>query len=433
MVVIDDADGPTSIAGLMGGARSEVAPETTRVLLEVATWDGPNIHRASWRLGLRSEASARFEKGLAPEQCLHAQAVATRLLIELLPARACCRARSTSAAAAAAAARSCACASARRGDPRRADPSAQRQREILRALDFAAATAPDGLDVTVPPLRRADVTREVDLIEEVARIDGLERLPATLPARRGAAGRLTHAQRVRRAAEDALAGRGLHEVVGWSFTEPALLDRLLLRRGAPAAARRAPREPAVGGAVDHAPDAARLAARRRPAQRRAQRPGRGDLRVGHRLSRAGRRTPPREPADEHHALGVLLSGALAPRSWRGEPHRADFFAAKALLAALLDHFHVALVGAARASWPFLHPGRAAAVLARDGAGEPTSSASSASCTRCVAGAWDPDSARPRSRSTSASSPRSLRRRSPSARSAPSRRCARTSRSCCPSR
>ena len=76
-------------------------------------------------------------------------------------------------------------------------------------------------------MRRNDVTREIDLIEEVARIDGLERLPATLPARRGAAGRLTHAQRVRRGAEDALAGRGLCEIVGWSFTEPALLDRLL--------------------------------------------------------------------------------------------------------------------------------------------------------------------------------------------------------------
>ncbi len=84
----------------------------------------------------------------------------------------------------------------------------ERQAEILRALDFAAEPAPDGLEVGVPALRRDDVTREIDLIEEVARIDGLERLPATLPARRGAAGRLSHAQRVRRAAEDALVGRG---------------------------------------------------------------------------------------------------------------------------------------------------------------------------------------------------------------------------------
>src|SRR5271155_5040268 len=83
MVLIEDAEGPTSIAGLMGGARSEVQPDTSSVLLEVATWSGSNIHRSSWALGLRSEASSRFEKGLQPEQCMHAQAVATKLMIEL--------------------------------------------------------------------------------------------------------------------------------------------------------------------------------------------------------------------------------------------------------------------------------------------------------------------------------------------------------------
>ncbi len=80
----------------------------------------------------------------------------------------------------------------------------------------------------MPALRRDDVTREVDVIEEVARMDGVDRLPATLPARRGAAGMLNHAQRVVRAAEDAMVGRGLYEVVGWSFADPGLLDRLRL-------------------------------------------------------------------------------------------------------------------------------------------------------------------------------------------------------------
>ena len=87
MVVIDDADGPTSIAGVMGGARSEVHDDTTRVLMEAATWDGPNIQRTSAQLGLRSEASGRFEKGLSPEQALEAQVVATRLMVELSGAR----------------------------------------------------------------------------------------------------------------------------------------------------------------------------------------------------------------------------------------------------------------------------------------------------------------------------------------------------------
>ena len=68
MVLIEDAEGPTSIAGIMGGARSEVQDDTTRVLMEVANWNGANIHHTSLKLGLRSEASARFEKQLQPEQ-----------------------------------------------------------------------------------------------------------------------------------------------------------------------------------------------------------------------------------------------------------------------------------------------------------------------------------------------------------------------------
>ncbi|MGH2863408.1 MAG: phenylalanine--tRNA ligase subunit beta, partial [Solirubrobacteraceae bacterium] len=83
IVVIEDADGPTSLAGVMGGARSEVSDETTTVLSEVATWNGPNIHATGLRLALRSEALARYEKQLQPEQTLWAQAVATKLLIEV--------------------------------------------------------------------------------------------------------------------------------------------------------------------------------------------------------------------------------------------------------------------------------------------------------------------------------------------------------------
>ena len=83
IVVIEDADGPTSLAGVMGGARSEVSDSTTSVLSEVATWNGPNIHDTGLKLGLRSEALARYEKQLQPEQTLWAQAVATRLFIEV--------------------------------------------------------------------------------------------------------------------------------------------------------------------------------------------------------------------------------------------------------------------------------------------------------------------------------------------------------------
>jgi phenylalanyl-tRNA synthetase beta chain len=359
MVVIDDAQGPTSIAGIMGGARSEVEPGTTRVLLEVATWNGPNIHRTSWALGLRSEASGRFEKGLQPEQTLQAQALASALLVELCGARLVpgtidvggggapplqieLRERRVAAIL---------------GVP----VATARQAEILGALDFATEPVASGLVATVPALRRDDVTREIDLIEEVARIDGLERLPATLPARRGAAGLLTHPQRVQRFAEDAMAGRGLHEIVGWSFTEPGLLDRLRLPADHPLRAVVAIENPLseelsimrptlLGSLLD--------AARHNLAH------GAGEIAIFESGSvyRAGSGST---GAEEHHALGALLSGPLTPRSWRGEPTEADFFSAKGLLAGLLDGLHAgwAVEAAEPGRWPFLHPGRSAVVLA----------------------------------------------------------------------
>jgi phenylalanyl-tRNA synthetase beta chain len=386
MVVISDADGPTSIAGVKGGARSEIRPATRRVLLEVATWSGPNIHRTSWSLGLRSEASGRFEKGLAPEQCLHAQAVATKLLIECAGAKVApgtididweeapeqvVRLREARVQAIL-------------GLP----VPRERQAEILQALDFQTvevsdpgAPERDGLDVTVPALRRADVTREVDLIEEVARIDGLEKLPVTLPARRGAVGLLSHAQRVRRAAEDALVGRGLHEVVGWSFADPGLLDRLrlpedhvmraVMRLENPLSEAQSIMRPTLLGSLL---DAARHnVSRNGPDVQifesgtvyRAARVGAAVEQYHESATVAGDRASA-TPVDEHHALGALLTGALggwASKSWRGERDEADFFAVKALLGAVLDKFHVGWSVQPADEWPFLHPGRAAEVLA----------------------------------------------------------------------
>ncbi len=380
MVLIEDADGPTSIAGLMGGARSEVGEGTTRVLLEVATWNGPNIHRTGWALGLRSEASGRFEKGLAPEQCAQAQALATRLMVELcgasvIPGTIDVGDPAVIARPASHVALREARVQAILGVP---VPRA-RQREILHALDFQSTDTDDGLDVAVPPLRRADVTREADLIEEVARIDGLEKLPATLPRHRPA-GVLSHEQRLRRRAVDALVGRGLHETVGWTFTSLTSLQRLRLTpedpRRAGAVALENPlseehsllRPTLLGSLLD---SAAHNAAR-----------GIADLQlfeVGTVFSRGRSSLPAADAADlwavagveEHRALGVLLSGRVAPATWQApDPPRADIYAVKGVLEALAAALRVALhyrpiedrSESAGERHPFLHPGRAAAVL-----------------------------------------------------------------------
>ncbi len=354
MLLIADADGPTSIAGVMGGERSEVHDGTTRVLMEAANWDGPNIHRTAWTLGLQSEASGRFEKQIQPEQTLEAQAVAAQLMLELTGAT--LRPGTIDI-----------------GDALPPPPTIHlrerrvasllgraidltRCREILTSLEFTTYEAPGGLDVVAPYFRRGDVTREADLIEEVARIDGLEKLPATLPSRHDASGRLTLRQQVRRRAADALTAQGLHEIVGWSFTGPAVLERLRIAD-----------TPAVALANPMSTDQSRLrttvlgsllgvAALNR---------SRGATTV--RLFESG---PVYLPADgqrlprEPHHLGAVLIGPVRSPTWREpKPRDADFYAAKGVLTGLLDSLRASWsVAPSEAPEPYLHPGRTALIL-----------------------------------------------------------------------
>ncbi len=214
----------------------------------------------------------------------------------------------------------------------------------LQRLGFAIAEQADGLDVTVPYFRRNDVTREADLIEEVARLHGVnDQLPATLPSRRGAIGVLSVAQRLRRRAEDVLAGRGLLEVVGWSFQSVAVDDKLRLPSGDPRRAHVVIENPMSED--ESVMRTTLLGSLLHVARHNAAR-GQGVPAIfeSGRVYRATGDTLPHE----HHALGALVPG--------------DVFAAKAYLEALLAALRVPAAFLADPQ-PFLHPGRSAAVVA----------------------------------------------------------------------
>ena len=236
----------------MGGLETEVGETTTDVLLEAANFEPIGILRTSERLGLRTEGSNRWEKGVDPYLAENAAVYATQLLVELagarfaghvdvhgeLPPQPVTRLR-----------------------PERADaliglaiPPAE-QRSILERLGFGVEEmAGEGFAVTVPTWRARDVTREVDLIEEVARIHGLDKVPFTLPERRAMFGRLTQDQRLRRLVEDVMTGAGFSEAYTSSFVaedddpnalrlpDPLTSDQAVLRtmlwRGLVEAARR---------------------------------------------------------------------------------------------------------------------------------------------------------------------------------------------------
>jgi phenylalanyl-tRNA synthetase beta chain len=352
MVVIEDTVGPTSIAGVMGGARSEVSEDTSSVLSEVASWNGPNIHRTSGKLGLRSEASGRFEKGLQPEQAIWAQAVATQMLIEICGARVRPGTIDLGGPGPANAVLTL--------RPKRVETllgtvlPRESLAKVLNSLGFKTEDSADGLAVEVPDFRRADVTREIDLIEEVARLAVLETLPATLPARRSAVGALTATQKLRRRASDLMAGQGVHEIVGWSFTAPEQQTKLriaeqpTLQLQNPMSNEQAlMRTTLIGSLLDNA------------AYNRDQ--GASQIR----LFEAGAVYLPAQgeqlPHEPHHLAAVLI-GPVRPASWREpSPPPADFFAAKGALQTLLDGIGVDWTLSAADAAPYLHPARGATV------------------------------------------------------------------------
>jgi phenylalanyl-tRNA synthetase beta chain len=370
-VLVCDRDGPSGIAGIMGGARSEVSEETTRVLLEVANWNGTNILRTSRMLGLRSEASSRFEKQLHPELCMRAQRIASRLMVEL------CGAKLVPGTIDVAAEIPAPHRILLRGERvegllgmsiEQADQAA-----YLERLGFGVAIDGEDLEVTVPPDRHFDVTREVDLIEEVARVHGLdERLPTTLPATAGRVGGLTREQRLRRRAENALRDLGFDEAVGWSFTDPGEPGRLRIPADDPRATgvaisnplsedQSAMRTTLLGSLLDVArgnlsrgADRVALFESGRVYLRSGE-IGEGPLAGGFPGERPA-------PVAEPHRLGCLAAGPLAAPSWRGGAEVADFFAIKGVLEALAGQLGVAL-GFEAAAEPFLHPGRSARVEA----------------------------------------------------------------------
>jgi phenylalanyl-tRNA synthetase beta chain len=214
MLVIADADAPIAIAGVKGGASSEVTSSTTTIVLESAYFNPLSVRRTSKALGLKTDASTRFERGSDPRLPVTAMERACALL-ELIGA------------------------GVPRGTvvdryPKRVEPTVLRLRRsavpgllgidvpeadlrrILESLGFALREAGDGWDVTVPT-RRVDVTREVDVIEEVARHYGFHHVPARFPAMAVAPGpvdrRIARARRLR----GLMTGAGFSEAVTFGF------------------------------------------------------------------------------------------------------------------------------------------------------------------------------------------------------------------------
>lgn len=225
-LMICDGKKPVAVAGVMGGLNSEIAAATTRVLIESATFNPISIRKTSKYLGLNTDASHRFERGVDPEITLTALDRAAQLMAEIgngrmvgdvideYPTPSSIPAISLSIA--------------RTNRHLGTDLDLTRIASFLRSVEFAAEIKDDDTLFVVPPSFRVDVSRPEDLMEEVARLWGYNNIRTTFPKISGVTTLPTQGISIKNQIKDMMAGYGFSESITYSFIARDCCDRLRL-------------------------------------------------------------------------------------------------------------------------------------------------------------------------------------------------------------
>jgi phenylalanyl-tRNA synthetase beta chain len=350
MLAIADSKIPVAIAGVMGGADSEVIDITTSVLLESANFNPVSIRRTSSNLKLRSEASIRFERGISPELTMPALKRATQLILKLAGGK------------------------AARGIidvyPGRVDTEAilfhtswikrllgndlQREQivEILTYLGFECQQVDSSEDLRViVPYWRVDVSRAADLVEELARIVGYDYIPTTMLSSQLPRQQVDHVISFREELRDLLVGCGFQEAINYSMNSRERLAKII------------PTENAVRLANPLSTEQEYLRTSLLPgllallaANQKYEDAGIRFFEIGKVFFARGDDLP-----DEREILAGIVSGLRVAHSWFGEKDVLDFFDAKGVVEAVLDRLGIE-PAFEPVSQESLHPGRVARIM-----------------------------------------------------------------------
>ncbi|MCM1252903.1 MAG: phenylalanine--tRNA ligase subunit beta [Clostridium sp.] len=226
MLMICDAEKEIGIAGIMGGENSKITDNVKTVVFEAATFNGANIRKSAKRLGLRTDASGIFEKGLEPSNAQAAIDRACQLIQELgcgdvvdgmvdfgAPIKELRRIRFDSG---------------RINSLLGTDISEKEMEEIFARLELVMETESDGTKVLVIPAFRQDLEGIADIAEEVARFYGYDKIPMTLPSGEATTGKLSFKLRIEQKARDIAEFCGFSQGMCYSFESPKVFDKLLL-------------------------------------------------------------------------------------------------------------------------------------------------------------------------------------------------------------
>jgi phenylalanyl-tRNA synthetase beta chain len=355
MLVIGDGERTVAIAGVMGGLNSDVTDSTTSILLEAASFKAASLHYTSRQLGLLSEASARFERGISAGLTIPALKHATQLIAELGDGKV-------------AGGIIDAYPGKKEPSPVSTTPekvkhilgvaySASQIESALNALGFECRT--DGEKITTtPPYWRSDIKIEVDLIEEVARFYGYDKIPATLFTDPVPVQQVNTTFGLRKQIRNNLIGYGFLEAMSYTMTSLELMRNVY-------AEPRDPEPMPVHIANPMTAEQEYLRSSLRPnllatlaANRRYEEEGIKLFEVG-KVFRANGNKLPEEP----EMLCGILNGSRVERSWLGGEGSYDFYDVKGAVEGLLKHLNIA-VAFEKSDDEGLHPTRQAAITAK---------------------------------------------------------------------
>ena len=360
-LMICDGVEPIAVAGIMGGLDSEVEDDTTEVLLESAYFNPSSIRRSSRSLGMGTDAAFRFERGIDPEGVVRALDRAAQLIADLSGGSIC------------------------RGYideyPRKIEMAGdiplcpdrvnrilgtrietEEMKGILESLEMVVTEREPGNYLVTPPTFRVDITREIDLTEEIARIYGYEGISSSLPELSPEVLITNSKRELHKRIRTILNGYGYSEVINYSFISPASAD--ILGLGADDEGRRFIRleDPL---SEDMSVMRTNLAYGLLLTMRKNGSVGNRDLRIfeiGKVFTDIGEDLP-----REDETVGGLVCGSRYDRSWHfDEEMHADFYDLKGCLENLFDALRIQTVrfmpGCDR---PFVHPGRSCTMVCKD--------------------------------------------------------------------
>jgi phenylalanyl-tRNA synthetase beta chain len=360
MLLICDATRGVALAGIMGGLNSEITPETNTVLIESAYFQPTGTRRTAKGLGLSTESSYRFERGVDPEGVITALDRAAQLMVELAEGE---------------------LASGRLDVyplPVKLQPIKLRvaktnrflgtnlsREEIskhLQSIQLKISSAKEDLLVVEPPSFRGDLTREVDLMEEVARLAGYDLIPSAEPVARLASTKRSEDQVIRQYTKETLRSLGFCEIVTYSFINPQTIDLLRFKDGDRRRRLLPLRNPLSEEQsvmrTSLVPNILETAARN-------QRQNNFDLRLVE-LSKVFFSKEGDELPEERFNLCGLLSGLRRPPGWNEPSQGIDFFDVKGAVEALFMHLGIRdLRWSAKSPAPYLNPEAAAQIQAAD--------------------------------------------------------------------